>query len=65
MLFSQQPRIPPKGIYGAHLVQLSPTPLLTAAMAGPGGGPRSADRNPSVLDKPLLRPSDRVDQHVS
>lgn len=39
-------------------------PLLTAA-TGPGGGPRSADRNPSVLDKPLLRPSDRVDQHVS
>lgn len=40
------------------------SPLLTAATA-PGGGPRSADRNPAVFHKPLLRSSDRVDQHVS
>ena len=39
------------------------SPLLTAA-AAPGGGPRSVDRNPAVLHKPLLRSSDRVDQHV-
>jgi hypothetical protein len=43
---------------------LTHTPL-TSSPTGSGGGPWSADRNPAVLHKPLFRPSDRLDQHVS
>jgi hypothetical protein len=60
--FSDPPS-PPRELTVRLSSSLLHTPLTSAT--GPGGGAWSADRNPAMLHKPLLRSPDRLDQHVS
>jgi len=60
---SSDPASPPRE-FTVRLSSSHPHTSLTSPI-GSGGAPRSADRNPVVLYKPLLRSSDRMDQHVS
>lgn len=56
------PGSPPREFTVSLSSSHSHTPLTPPT--GSGGGPWSAGRNPAVLYKPLLRSSDRLDQHV-